>query len=50
MHEIIEGLHGVEVVADDFIAVRCRDRFEEAVRDHDKNLLAFVERCEGRNV
>ena len=42
MHETIEGLHRIEVVADDFIAV--------GYGDHDKNLLAFQERCQEQNV
>ena len=50
MHEFIEGLDGIEVVADDFIAVGCGDTFEEATRDHDKHLLAFLKRCEERNI
>lgn len=36
MHEFSEGLTGTEVV--------------EATQDHDKNLLAFLSRCEERNV
>ena len=50
MHELIEGVTGVEVVADDFIAVGYGDMFEEAAQDHDKNLLIFLQRCEERNV
>lgn len=42
MHELIKGLTGIEVVADDFI--------EEATKDHDKTLLEFLKRCEERNV
>ena len=42
MHELIEGLAGVEVVADDFIAVGYGNTFEEATRDHDKTLLEFL--------
>ena len=49
MHELIEGVTGVEVVADDFIAVGYGDMFEEAAQDHDKNLLIFLQRCEERN-
>lgn len=41
MHELIEGMTGIEVVADDFIAVGYGETFEEATRDHDKNLLDF---------
>ena len=50
MHELIEGLMGIEVVADDFIAVGHGETFEEATKDHDKMLLEFLKRCEERNV
>ena len=46
MHELIEGLRGTEVVADDFLTVGSGETREEAVRDHDANLLAFLQRCE----
>ena len=35
MHELIKGLHGVEVVANDFVAVGFGDTREKAVVDHD---------------
>ena len=50
MHELIERLNGIEVVADDFIAVGYGDTYEEALQDHDRCLLAFLRRCEERNV
>ena len=50
MHELIEGLTGIEVVADDFIVVGYGDTAEEANRNHDNTLLAFLERCRERNV
>lgn len=50
MYELIEGLAGVEVVADHFIAVGYGNTFEEATRDHDKTLLEFLKRCEAKNV
>ena len=50
MHELIEGLHGMEVVADDFAAVGFGETLEEATLDHDKNLKAFLERCEEKNI
>lgn len=50
MHELIEGLVGVEVVADDFIAVGYGNTFEEVTRDHDKTLLEFLKRCKAKNV
>lgn len=50
MHELIEGLTGIEVVADDFIAIGYGETYEEALCDHDRNLLAFLKRCDERNV
>ena len=42
MHELIEGLQGIEVIADDFVVVGCGDTQEEAVHSHDQHLEAFV--------
>ncbi|PFX15885.1 Retrovirus-related Pol polyprotein from transposon 17.6 [Stylophora pistillata] len=50
MHELIEGMTGIEVVADDFITVGYGDTFEEAAQDHDKSLPLFLQRCKERNV
>ena len=50
MHELIEGLEGVEVIADDFLIVGFGKTLDEAIRSHDKNLLKFLERCEERGV
>ena len=50
MHELIEGLRGVEVIADNFVAVGFGNTMEEAVRDHDLNLEAFLQRCADRGV
>ena len=50
MHELIEGMTGVEVVADDFIVVGYGETFEKATRDHDRNLFEFLKRCETKNV
>ena len=50
MHEFIEGLDGIEVVANVFIAVGHGDTFEDATRDHNKHPLAFIKRCEERNI
>ena len=50
MHELIEGLPGVEVVADDFVAIGFGNTQEEAMLDHDKNLAGLLQRCEQRNV
>ena len=40
MHELIEGLSGIEVVADDFIVIGCGNTIEEATDDHDKVLMS----------
>ena len=50
MQEFIEGMKGIDVMADDFIAVGYGDTFEEGVQDHDKNLLLPLQRCKERNV
>ena len=42
MHKLIEGLHRVEVVTDDFVIVGFRDTQEEASHDHDHNLEVFL--------
>ena len=50
MNELIEGLKGVEVIADDFVVVGYGTSSEAAVKDHDRNLVAFLERCDTRGV
>ena len=50
MHEIIEGLHGIEVVADDFIVVGFGDTEEQWIEDHDASLEAFLKRCTERDL
>lgn len=50
MHELLEGLQGVEVIADDFITVGYGEQLEEAVCDHHKNLAAFFQRCADRGI
>ena len=54
MHELIEGLSGIEVVADDFVVAGFGDTLEEAFCDHNKNLVAFFSAvfrkwCQARN-
>ena len=45
MHEVIEGLHGIEVIADDFCVVGFGETLDQASADHDANLIAFLNRC-----
>ena len=49
MQELIGGLQGIEVVADDFV-VWYGNMFDEANVDHDKRLHSFLQRCEERGV
>lgn len=48
MHELIEGLNVVEVIADDFLVVGYGDSLQAASKDDDKSLSAFLQRCEKR--
>lgn len=50
MHEVIEGLSGAEVVADDFVVVGFGNTSEEATQDHDKNLECFLQWCAEKNL
>ena len=50
MHELIEGLQGVEVVADDFVTVGFGETVNAATHSHDRNLTAFLQRCAERGV
>ena len=50
MHELIEGMSNIEVVADDFVVVGYGQTHEEATRDHDATLKTFLERCETRGL
>ena len=50
MHEHVKGLHGVEVIADDFVVVGFRSTPEEWNADHDRNVRAFLERCREKNL
>ena len=42
MHQIIEGLNGVEVIADDFLIIGFGDTMSEATESRDRNLSAFL--------
>jgi transposase InsO family protein len=47
--EIVEGLEGVETIADDVLIYGSGDTMEEAIADHDKNMIALLKRCRERN-
>ena len=50
MQEHIEGLYGVEVIADDFVVVGFGNTPEEWHADHDRNVCAFLQRCREKNL
>ncbi|KAJ8371210.1 hypothetical protein SKAU_G00112380 [Synaphobranchus kaupii] len=43
-HELLEGLEGVEPIADDILVVGCGDSEDEACKDHDAKLVALLHR------
>ena len=50
LHEVFEGLPGVEVIADDILVYGSGDTIEQAVQDHDGNLTAVLERARRRGL
>ena len=50
MHEFIEGLQGVEVIADDFIIAGFDDTKEEAHKSLEQNEHSFSTRCREWNL
>lgn len=50
MHELIDGLTGTEVVIDDFMVAGFGDNYKEALRDHNRNLVVFLQRFSQRGV
>ena len=45
MHELVERLTGVEIIADDFLVCGFGDTNEAAIANHDQNLKAFLRRA-----
>lgn len=50
IHELVEGLTGVEVIADDFLVCGFGEINEAAIANHDQNLKAFLKRARERNL
>ena len=50
MHEMVEGMDGIEVIADDFLIFGCGNTQQEAIRDHDKILRRFLVKYEKQNL
>ena len=50
LDQTIEGLPGVGTVADDILITGEGDTLQDAVKDHDKKLLALLTRCRDKGV
>ena len=44
MDEVIQDLKGTTVIVDDILVYGSGNTYEEALKDHDKNLLNLLER------
>ena len=49
VNEIIEGLEGLTAIADDLLVTGAGNTHEEALADHDRNLIALLQRFRERN-
>ena len=49
VNEIIEGLEGVTATADDLLVTGAGNTHEQALADHERNLIALLQRCRERN-
>ena len=49
LNEIIEGLEGITAIAVDLLVTGAGNTHEEALADHDRNLIALLQRFSERN-
>ena len=49
VNEIIEGPEGITAIADDLLVTGAGNTHEEALADHDRNLIALLQRFSERN-
>jgi len=50
MNQALEGLNGVHCIADDILVVGYGATVSEAEVDHDRNLLALLQRCRRKGI
>ena len=50
LNDTLLGLNGVQIVSDDIIVFGVGDSKDEAMKDHDHNFKALLERCLQRNI
>ena len=48
--QVLDGLSGIIVIADDILVFGSGDTYEEAEKDHDRNLTALMDRAEEMNL
>ncbi|KAJ8409988.1 hypothetical protein AAFF_G00210290 [Aldrovandia affinis] len=49
-HEVLQGLRGISVIADDILVYGSGETTEEAVKDHDNNISALLQRAREVNL
>ena len=49
-HEVLEGLPGIHNIADDILIIGQGETEEDAVRDHDENMIRLLKRCREKNL
>ena len=50
IHEALAGLSGIACIADDILIYGCGEDMEAANADHDRNLIALLDRCREINL
>ncbi|XP_064638291.1 uncharacterized protein LOC135494308 [Lineus longissimus] len=49
LDQVINGAKGVELIADDMLITGEGDTIEDAIKDHDQNIISLLERCRENN-
>ena len=49
-NEALAGLNGVEIIADDILCYGSGETMEDALKDHDSNLLNLLDRARSMNL
>jgi len=44
-NEALEGLHGADVIVDDILVYGCGETMDDAMKDHDQQLIRVLERA-----
>ena len=50
MHNALENLEGVEVIVDDILVYGKGEDEQEAMEDHDRNVIRLLKRLEEKNI